>query len=199
MFTYLILLSLFLLALVAVGFLGMRALTAERGPEGRRLGCAGGCGLAALLGCLGCGGLLVFALALLAGTVGGLLDDNPIRNVWIGSDPGWQVEDGERRRPAVEPRLDPRRPLHVVFELEGHESSAVDFRRLLERFTDEDVAVHTTRTWDEDGLPISVVDVALPASGRDLREIEEAVRTVLPDLDWARGLFVELKSVHRDL
>jgi hypothetical protein len=186
--------ALFLLALAAVAFAAARLFTA-RDAQGRRepLGCVLGCGLGAALLLLALLGLAAFVagMATLAGARA--LEANPVERIRVVSDQ--EALDGVDGLAPF--HHDPRRPLHVVFEVAGGEAPVERLLELVERHADGEASV-AVREVRRDGRDLVLVDVALPAGRNDLRELERELRRWLPRASLGDGVVVELRGVHRD-
>ena len=213
--------ALFLLVLVAVAFAAVR-LFAARGADNRHdpAGCLTGCGVGLGLVVLGLLGLVTFVVAMVLQITATAVEHNPIQRVYFGTEPerlpgfeseGWSEEprsepdrrdlrEGERQV-GIEPRrfgADPGRPLHVVFEIAGHDATPPDMVGWLREWSEGEADVRVANRTAPDGRQYTLVDVALPADWRDLREVEREVRKLFPGATWARGLRIDFKGVSRE-
>jgi hypothetical protein len=213
--------ALFLLVLVAVAFAAVR-LFAARGADNRHdpAGCLMGCGIGVGLLVLGLLGLASFVAAMVLQVTATYVEHNPIQRVYFGTEPeqlpgfrseGWSEEPRSDPQPAGaereawrEPwpprdaRDDARRPLHVVFEIAGHDATPPDMTRWLREWSEGEAEVRVANRTDPRGRQYTLVDVALPADWRELREIEREVRKLFPGASWARGLRIDFKGVSRE-
>ena len=201
MLTNLLLFSLFILALAVLGFAAIRIFT-TKDAEGRTqpVGCFMGCLLAVALGVIGFAGLGALVVSLLGNSVSHGIESLGVRSVTL-------VSDDRPDDPPVEPFHDPRRPLHVIFEIDGPEASTERVVRMLEEVFDVGARIEVSRfELGPDSLPgtepdvsgsreRTVVDVALPVDSRDLREIERDLRQLLlPNLKLEEGVRVRMKT-----
>jgi len=213
--------ALFLLVLIAVAFSAVR-LFASRGADNRRdpAGCLVGCAVGLGLFVLGLLGLVAFVAAMVLQTAATAVEHNPIERVYFGTEPeqlpGYESsewlqeprsEEHDRvleRQEWTEPGsgrsfgTDPRRPLHVVFEIAGHDATPPQMVGWLREWSDGQAQVRVGNRTAPNGSEYTLVDVALPADWRDLREIERDVRQLFPSASWARGLRIDFKSVSRE-
>lgn len=219
--------ALFLLVLTAVAFAAVR-LFASRGADSRHdpAGCLMGCGVGLGLLILGLLGLATFVAAMVLQVTATAVEHNPIERVYFGTEPerlpgyeapswseqpDWSEEPRSEEQPQAQPRGerqvwggarefgdDPSRPLHVVFELAGHDATPPQMVGWLRQWSDGQAAVRVANRTATDGREYTLVDVALPADWRDLREIERDVRQLFPQASWARGLRVDFKGVSRE-
>ena len=195
----LVLFALFLLVLVAVAFAAARLL-GGRGPDGKRdpAGCLTGCAVGLGLFVLGCLGLAALVAALSVQTASVAVSHNPVKRVYLGTRTETGGAMGERA-PLAGFAQDPERPLHLVFEIEGHDASPDTLLRWIREWSDGEARVSTRNEYDADGRPVTWIDVALPARDRELREIEREVRKIFsPDANWDDGLRIEFKGASRE-
>jgi hypothetical protein len=157
----------------------------------RPMGCLAGCALALVLGLLGLVGFIAFVASLGAHTSAHALESLPIKSATI-------LTKEERAKLPVEPFYDPRRPLHVILVVEGHEAPLGKLEDLIREMSDGEARSVVGRHWSDDGEPITIVDVALPADAGDLHEIEHELRYYLEDLRLENGVQVRLGGSHRD-
>lgn len=192
MVTPIVLFALFLAVLALIGFAALRVFT-TRDAEGRRqpVGCISGCLLGVGLAVLGVIALGALFVSLSVSTVTQGIGNLPIRSVALISEDG--PDDLELR-----PFHDPHRPLHVIFEIEGAEAPTERLVQVLQDVFEGEAHIEITRTLEgeaESGASRTIVDVAVPASGRDLRKLERELRNfVLPGLDLDEGLRVRMKT-----
>jgi len=198
MFITLVFLALFLLLLAAAAFAAVQ-LFAGRGPDGKRdpAGCLTGCAVGLALAALGGLGLLALVAALAVQTAAVVVEQNPVRRVYLGTRSATEGAAGEAR-PLAGFAADPARPLHLVFEVEGHGRAPRKLLHWIREWSDGEATVSARDEYDAAGRPVTWIDVALPARGRDLREIEREVRKLLPDADWDDGLRIEFKGASRE-
>jgi hypothetical protein len=192
MVTPIVLFALFLSVLALIGFAALRVFT-TRDAEGRRqpVGCFSGCLLGlglAILGVIALGALFV---SLSVNTVTEGIGNLPVRSVTL-------VREDGPDDPEVRPFHDPSRPLHVIFEIEGAEAPTERLVQVLQDIFEGEAHIEITRTLEDGtqtGVSRTIVDVAVPASGRDLRKLERELRNiVLPGLDLDEGLRVRMKT-----
>lgn len=190
--------ALFLLVLVAVAFAAARLL-GGRGPDGKRevAGCLTGCAVGLGLFVLGGLGLAALIAALTVQTASVAVSKNPVKRIYLGtrSAPG---EAPDARAPLQGFAEDPARPLHLVFEIEGHDASPGRLLDWIGEWSRGEATVTSRNEFDADGRPVTWVDVALPARGRELQEIEREVRKFLPEADWDDGVRIEFKGASRE-
>jgi translation initiation factor 1 (eIF-1/SUI1) len=177
--------TLTVIALVA----GRIFLARDAQGQTRPLGCLAGCALALGLFLLGILALGVFLVAASVQTGTEIIENGPIERVGVWMDP---ASDPPRRA-----FRDPTRPLHLVFELSGHNAPTLRLRDLIEDLTGGDVSLRVENSTSAEGRAITVIDVALPAD-HDLRELERTLRKLLPDANAAGGVRIELRGSHRD-
>jgi hypothetical protein len=194
----LVLFALFLLVLVAVAFSAVRLFGAS-GADGKRdpAGCFTGCLLGLGLFFLGALGLAALVAALTVQTASVAIDHFPVKRVYLGT----RAETGpagEQAAPLAGFALDPQRPLHLVFEIEGHDASPARLLQWIDEWSNGEARVSSRNELDAQGRPVTWIDVALPARGRDLREIEREVRKLWPDADWNDGVSIEFKGASRE-
>jgi hypothetical protein len=194
----LVLFALFLLVLVAVAFSAVR-LFGGQGPDGKRdaAGCFTGCLLGLGLFFLGALGLAALVAALTVQTASVAVSHNPVKRLYLGT----RVDDtgaGEDSVPLAGFALDPERPLHLVFEVEGHDASPARLLQWIDEWSDGEARVSSRNEFDAQGRPVTWIDVALPARGRELREIEREVRKIWPEADWDDGLRIEFRGASRE-
>jgi hypothetical protein len=201
-----VLLALFMLVLVAVAFAGAR-LFAGRSAGGQRDlgGCLTGCALALGLFALGGLGLVAFVVSLSVQAASVAVEHFPIRSVHVGA---WPEDVPRPRSEGGESSVegpgslsfgrDPSRPLHLIFEIEGHDAASPDMRAWIDEWSDGEALVHVENDEDAEGAPITWVDVSLPASRGDLRKIEREVRKLFPEASWAKGLHIEFRGASRE-
>jgi hypothetical protein len=194
----LVLFALFLLVLVAVAFSAARLL-GGRGPDGKRdaAGCLTGCAVGLGLLVLGALGLAALIAALSVQTASVAVSHNPVRRVYLGTRTESGGAAGERA-PLAGFAQDPARPLHLVFEIEGHDASPDKLLRWIGEWSDGEAKVSSRNEFDAEGRPVTWIDVALPAQGRELLEIEREVREIWPDANWDDGLRIEFKGASRE-
>jgi len=194
----LVLFALFLLVLVAVAFAAARLL-GGRGPDGKREvgGCLTGCAVGLGLVVLGGLGLAALVAALTVQTASEVVGHNPIRRIYLGTRSAGEAARDEA--PLTGLREVPGRPLHLVFEIEGHDATPSDLLEWIEEWSDGEARVTRENRVDGEGRPVTWVDVALPARGRELNEIERDVRKVFPEANWGDGLRIEFKGASREL
>lgn len=193
-----VLFALFLLVLVAVAFSAVRLFGAS-GADGKRdpAGCFTGCLLGLGLFFLGALGLAALVAALTLQTASVAISHNPVKSIYLGTrvDPAGADEE---RAPLAGFALDPQRPLHLVFEVEGHDASPAGLLQWIDEWSNGEARVNSRNELDAQGRPVTWIDVALPARGRDLREIEREVRKLWPDANWEDGVSIEFKGASRE-
>lgn len=196
--TALVLFALFLLVLVAVAFAAARLL-GGRGPDGRREvgGCLTGCAVGLGLFVLGALGLGALVAALTIQTASDVVGNNPIRRVYLGTRSAREAASEEPPLGALS--VVPGRPLHLVFEIEGHDATPSDLLEWIEDWSDGEARVTRENRSDAEGTPVTWIDVALPARDRELREVEREVRKVFRGANWSDGLRIEFKGASREL
>jgi hypothetical protein len=194
MATAIVLFALFLLVLVAVAFAAARLL-GGRGPDGKRDvgGCLTGCAVALGLFALALLGLAALVTALTVQTASEVVGANPIRRVYLGT------RSKDEPAPLLGLGEVPGRPLHLVFEVEGHDATPSELLRWIETWSEGEARVTRENRSDAEGRPVTWVDVALPARDRDMSEIERDVRKLFPDANWGDGLRVEFKGASREM
>lgn len=194
----LVLFALFLLVLVAVAFSAVR-LFGGRGPDGKRdaAGCFTGCLLGLGLFFLGALGLAALVAALSVQTAAVAVSHSPVKRVYLGTrvDPAGADEE---RAPLAGFAQDPDRPLHLVFEVEGHDARPARLLHWIDEWSDGEARVRSRNEFDAEGRPVTWIDVALPARGRDLRQMEREVRKIWPEADWEDGLRIEFHGASRE-
>lgn len=158
----------------------------------RPVGCVAGCLLALFLALLGVVGFIAFLASLGAHTGAHAVQSLPIQSATI-------LTKAERASLPLEPFYDPDRPLHVLLVIDGHGVPLGQLVRIVEEISDGEARTRVEQLADAGGEPITVVDVALPASARDLREIEDELRVFLEDFRLEHGVRVRLGGTHRDL
>ena len=89
-------------------------------------------------------------------------------------------------------------PLHLVFELPGHDASPAGMVPWFREWLDEDVAVRRMNHSDEAGRPTTLIDIAVPASARDMNEIQRDMSLLVPGASWAEGLNIVFKGASLD-
>ena len=189
MITNIVLFSLFLAVLALIGFAALRVFT-TRDAEGHRqpVGCLSGCLLGLGLAVLGVVALGALFVSLAVSTVADGIGSLPVRSVTLVTNDG--PDD-----PEVRPFHDPRRPLHIIFEIEGAEAPTERLVHVLEEVFENEARIEITRTPGAAGADRTIVDVAVPASGNDLRQLERELREfVLPNLDLDEGVRVRMKT-----
>ena len=186
--------ALFLLVLVAVAFAAARLLGGRDAAGKREVGgCLTGCAVGLGLFVLGALGLAAFVAAMVTQTASTALEHNPIRRIALTAEP-----DADPANALAPFAQDPRRPLHLLFEIDGHDATPAGMLSWIDRWSDGDARVHTRNSTTPKGRPITLVDVALSASRRDLRQIERDVREVVPEADWSHGLRIEFRGASRE-
>jgi hypothetical protein len=175
--------------LLAVLALGAIKVFTTRGADGRAqpVGCLAGCALGLVLALLGVAGLVAFLLSLGTQTAARSI---PFESVTVLKD--------SRHAEALPVQHDPWRPLHLVFEVEGHDTPLHELVELVRRVSEGEASVRAVEATDDDGRPVTWVDVALPASENDLRELEREIRKLLPDFRLESGVRVQFRRASRD-
>lgn len=195
MFITVVLFSLFLMALAVLAFAAIRVFT-TKDADGRAqpVGCAMGCLLGLVLGGVGIAGLAALVASLSVNTVvkgvADAVESLPVRSVTLVSDDG--PDD-----PPVEPFHDPRRPLHLIFEIIGSEAPTERLALWAEQAFDGEARIEVTQLEGDgtaEGKARTIVDVAVPATRRDLRELERAAKNFLPRLDLDEGVRVRMRT-----
>jgi hypothetical protein len=194
----LVLFALFLLVLTAVAFSAVR-LFSGRGPDGKRdaAGCLTGCAVGLGLFVLGGLGLGALIAALIVQSASVAMSHNPVKEIYLGTRTETDGADAQRT-PLSGFAQDPARPLHLVFEIEGHDASPGRLLEWIREWSDGQATVRSRNELDAEGRPVTRIDVALPVRGRELLEIEREVRKLLPDVNWDDGLRIEFKGASRE-
>lgn len=193
-----VLFALFLLVLLAVAFAAARLL-GGRGPDGKRdvAGCLTGCAVGLGLFLLGSLGLAALIAALTVQSAAVVVGHNPVRRIYLGTRSAEEAApDGQA--PWVGFARDPERPLHLVFEIEGHGATPGNLLHWIREWSEGEATVDSRDAFDAQGRPVTRIDVALPARDRELREIEREVRKFVPGADWDDGLQIEFKGASRE-
>lgn len=193
----LVLFALFLLVLVAVAFSAARLL-GGRGPDGKRdaAGCLTGCAVGLGLFVLGGLGLAALVAALTVQSASVAVGSIPLKRIYVGTRVDPAAPAGQV--PLSGFALDPKRPLHLVFEIGGHDAAPDRLLRWIDEWSDGEARVSSRNEYDAEGRPVTWIDVALPAGERDLSEIEREVRRHWPDASWDDGLRIEFKGASRE-
>jgi hypothetical protein len=212
-----VLAGLFLLLLVVLAFVAFKTLAA-RDASGNVTapGCLNGCAVAAALTALGVLGIFTFAAAVAAIGAKGPLAQEVRKIVERQRERAEQEHDravrrereerewGEEGRERVEQALDepseraaPSGPrLRVVLEARDHVEVPEELlESLSEAGAGEDFEVVLDHLVDESGNDVTLVELTMPAEGRDLNEIERAVAEVLDDPERNGDSDFELRQV----
>ena len=187
-----VLLILFLLLLIALGFASIK-LFGARDDKGSLTapGCLGGCAIAGALAVIGVLGLAAFVAAVVAISSAESFRraTKNLPELKIGA---WRDHGAHIRR--VEGF-----PLHLVLEWKGHsDPTEALLHKLEEAGAGGDILVTAEYMSDENGEPVTVVDLALRASERDAQGLEQALREIRPDLDLSQGIQVILRKVEEE-
>ncbi len=174
------------LAILAGGSIKVFAAKDANG-NAQPLGCLSGCVLGLVLAVLGTTGLVAFLLSIGAHTVARSL---PFESVTVLKD--------SRLADSIPVAPDPWRPLHVVFEVDGHDAPIHELVELVHRLSEGTSRVRAVPSQDAQGRPLTWVDVALPVCENDLREMERELRKLVPSLRLEHGVQVRFKGAHRD-
>lgn len=201
------LLLLAILAVVAARVLGARDTS---GPQ-RAAGLVPGCLLAVAFFVLAGLGFVALVGSLAVHAVGGVLEFVPdVQRIYVGTEPqrafdefpSFAPQEAQDPEPAPETRRrhgeDSERALHFVFELPGHDAAPAGMVPWFREWFGEEVRVRRTNRSDADGKPTTLIDVEVPTSARDLREIERDMRLLVPGASWAEGLNVEFEDAAGD-
>ena len=190
MLPLIVFLALFLLLLAALALAAIKLFGAKDAATGRVtapgwfVGCATGCALAFI----GLIGLVAFAGGVAA--ISALKTATEVRKQAEG------VKIGVWRDGASKVHHAPGHALHVVLQWNGHSEPT---KELLDNLTQSlgemDILVNADYVNDDDGKPITVVDLALPAGDRDIDELEATLRSKLGDLKLSDGVQIELRDV----
>lgn len=174
------------LALLALG--AIKVFT-TRGADGRAqpVGCLAGCALGLVLTLLGLAGLVAFLVSLGTQTASASI---PFESVTVLKD--------SHHAESLPLAPEPWRPLHLVFEVKGHDTPIHDLVRLVRRVSEGEASVHSVQAFDDEGNAITWVDVALPADENDLRDMERELRKLLPGFRLEHGVRAEFRGGTRD-
>jgi hypothetical protein len=172
----------FLLLLAGLAFAGFKA--AARDKEGKGgAGCVPGCVLGCGLFGLGVVSLIGFLVMLVAiGT------DRSIARVGLVRRGAPLAQDVERQ---------PTYPLNLRFEVRGRLAAWMesDLRSLLASLCDCEPEITTRRVQDAEGRELLLLDVALPASQRDVQRFQRELERRLPSLTDVEGVEIVFRGL----
>jgi hypothetical protein len=172
----------FLLLLAGLAFAGFKAAGSGKNGKG-----GGGCVPGCLLGC----GLFVLGLTALAGFL--------VMLVAIGTDRSISrvgfIRRGSRAVSTFERQA--TYPLNLRFEVRGRLAGWMenDLRSLLARMCNCDPEITTRRVLDAEGRELLLLDVALPASQRDVQSFQRELERTLPSLGDVEGVEIVFRGL----
>ena len=163
----------------------------KSGKDGTtKLGGPAGCFMAlALVFVAGLGALGCTAIALV-NAPGELLRNGPIRKIEAHVH-DWKAEHGQPGEPDEAGEAG-RKGVHFRVEMSG--GNAQEISRWFREHTDGDMTVSVTTLAGPDG-PRTRVDIELPISGSELRDIRRDFERDLPNLKLPNDVRIELKGV----
>jgi hypothetical protein len=181
--------TLFLILLAVLAFASVK-LFAAKDEKGQRTapGCLGGCMTALALTVIGLLGLVAF----IAGAAA--ISASKSAKTVIEAADDFSVGVWHDRAASV--KSVPDHPFHVVFEWTGHSEPTEAFLKELEKAGAKgEMQVAVDYQTNENGEPVTIVDVALRMKERDAAEIEKAIEAFLPDVELSEGVRIVLRKV----
>lgn len=193
-------LALFLLLLVALAFATFK-LFAVRDAQGRVTppGIGLGCVTGAALAFIGVVGLIVFAIGAFTISTAHSVE-RVVKSVPSFKVRAWRDDGG------ASVHHSPDHPLHVVLEWRGHSEPTEWLVREIGKLDPEaEILVHVeyksvpSDDSDSDATEdVTIVDLAFPASERDLGELDEMLREHLPEYISSQGVEIDIVNVYED-